>query len=280
MNCRNNSPGLTTAMSGDEHKEASQSVVASETRPSTVIDFGMLDQVEESCSAGGKGISTYLEHDWLDRRRYLSLVVKWGLPGRIVDVGCGLGYFVECCSRFGMECIGLEGSAAAVERARKRDPALEIQQHQIENGLPFDDESVSTVFCDQVIEHLYPDVATLLLSESYRVLEPGGRLFLLSPCRHNSEQAAEPTHINLYTPSGLNAAALQAGFTEVIPMNYPRPFLGRSRILRGLAGGLFMLAACDVLSSSANLIAIKGATADVPVVRSTRYFHVRRLMTW
>lgn len=54
--------------------------------------------------------------------------------------------------------------------------------------LPFADESVAMIFCEHFMDHVqYPDVASKVLREMHRVLEPGGRVRLVL---HDAEMLA------------------------------------------------------------------------------------------
>ena len=68
----------------------------------------------------------YAKEDWNASRRLLARCIRKGKPGSILDIGCGLGFFVECCYKFGVPCIGLEGSEYAVQAAKKREPRLDV----------------------------------------------------------------------------------------------------------------------------------------------------------
>jgi SAM-dependent methyltransferase len=57
----------------------------------------------------------YSRKSWKSSRRLLARCIREGKPGLILDIGCGLGFFVECCYKFGVPCIGLEGSEYAVQ---------------------------------------------------------------------------------------------------------------------------------------------------------------------
>lgn len=46
--------------------------------------------------------------------------------------------------------------------------------HELEEGLPFEDESVDFIFCSHVVEHFFRPDAEALLREMQRVLRPGG----------------------------------------------------------------------------------------------------------
>ena len=175
-----------------------------------------------------------------------------GLAPPVLDLGAGLGLFMECCHRAHMPCIGLEGSRYAIEQARHRCPELDIRHHLLSQPLPFPDETFGTVMAHQLLEHLTPEVMRHVLCESRRVLKQGGWLFVFSPNVHDPAQRAERTHINLFTPRALLRAIRSAGFSSVRPLNFPRQFLGHSLPGRLMARVCFLLLPLDLLSASAN----------------------------
>ncbi|HUS14667.1 MAG TPA: hypothetical protein VM536_06565, partial [Chloroflexia bacterium] len=62
--------------------------------------------------------------NWRFFKAMLADCIHEAEPGRFLDVGSGLGFFVECCDRFGIPCEGLEGSAYAVAQASARGVRL------------------------------------------------------------------------------------------------------------------------------------------------------------
>lgn len=100
-----------------------------------------------------------------------------------------------------------------------------------------------------------------MFKECYRVLEPGGVLIVYSPSVYNAEQRAEPTHINLYSPSSLNRELRDAGFDIRRSPDAPRPFLGGSRAAKYMETALLRLTRADRLSATANCIAVKPSGA-------------------
>ena len=200
----------------------------------------------------------YPDDTWNSSRKLLARCIKKGKPGPILDIGCGLGFFVECCYRFGVPSIGLEGSAYAVQAAREREPRLDIRQHDLEDPFPFEEGTFSIVMCNQVIEHLPKETAQNALRESYRVLGNGGNLFVYSPSIFNREQAREPVHINLHSPKSLKKELTKIGFKKVKRLDSPlkltwAPLTPLNKVIRAL----FMLFPLSFFSASANCIATK-----------------------
>jgi len=201
---------------------------------------------------------SYADINWNAARRLLARCIRKGKPGSILDIGCGLGVFVECCYRFGVPCTGIEGSIYAVEAARKREPGLDIRQHYLEDAFPFSAGSFSMVVCNQVIEHLPATTARHALKEAYRVLSGSGAIFVYSPSVFNRQQAQDPTHINLHSPRSLQAELTAAGFRQVRSFNNPLKFTrGPLTPLNHVIRALFTIFPISFLSSTANCMAIK-----------------------
>jgi 2-polyprenyl-3-methyl-5-hydroxy-6-metoxy-1,4-benzoquinol methylase len=200
----------------------------------------------------------YSGHDWKDYREIIALVIRHAEPGPILDVGAGCGFFVEGALRWGLPCKGLEGSRYALEKARMRYPEIDVTQHLLSDPFPYQNDAFQAVIMNQVIEHLEPEVADACLMECYRVLRPGGMLFVASPSRYNRrEQKGDPTHLKAYAPKQLQALIVSKGFSGIIPMNSPFMLLGDSKAGRMLVAALFRILKWDFMSATANCIAFK-----------------------
>jgi ubiquinone/menaquinone biosynthesis C-methylase UbiE len=106
-------------------------------------------------------------------RRYVSLENQ-----RILDVGCGLGMYVEQFRRFSAAVYGVDVDAEKIAEASLRLPNLQVAAAE---QLPFPDGFFDVVFLNEVIEHVADDRATI--REAYRVLRPGGHIVIFAPNR-------------------------------------------------------------------------------------------------
>ncbi len=200
----------------------------------------------------------YGERDWRFYSGLLAEIVRFSEPGPILDVGAGCGLFIEAAVGWGIECVGLEGSAEAIGMAHARSADLDLQQHRLSEPFPFPEASFQTVVLNQVLEHLEPVVAVHALAEAYRVLRPRGLILVGSPSRFNRQEwRADPTHVNLVSPGELRALLVQAGFTRVRPFDTPLPLLGTSRLGRRIVSLLFRLWPYDRISATANAMAYR-----------------------
>lgn len=95
---------------------------------------------------------------------------------RLLDLGCGTGFFIREQSREKL-AFGLDFSMEALQYTRTRNVSdLVCADSQV---LPFAAESFDIVTAFDLIEHVERD--DLLVSEAYRVLRPGGVLLIAVP---------------------------------------------------------------------------------------------------
>lgn len=106
------------------------------------------------------------------------------LSKKMLDVGSGRGSFLLEVKRRGGEVYGLEYNSDYVAESRSRalSESLDIDVRQgIAECLPFVDEEFAFVNICEVIEHVENPVK--LLTEVWRVLKPGGQVYLSAPNR-------------------------------------------------------------------------------------------------
>lgn len=221
---------------------------------------------EEDTGIGPAGYHRryYSNRNWRAYSDLLARIIKESRPGPILDLGAGCGYFVEAATRWGLKCVGLDGSFDAIEMARQRAPDIDIRLHRLSMELPFATNVFQTVVLNQVIEHLEPRTMRKVLREAERVLNTGGMLIITSPSSYNNtERKADPTHINLLSPSQLHKELVDAGFQKIKTFNFALPIFGHSRLPYGIANALFKAIKINRMSATANAFAFK-PEADPP----------------
>jgi len=92
--------------------------------------------------------------------------------GKVLDVGCGTGRFLESMSAPGYELTGIDISAGMLEEARER--GLDVVEGS-SGEMPFADDSFDLVVTFAVLHHLIdPELVRATLREIVRVTRPGG----------------------------------------------------------------------------------------------------------
>jgi SAM-dependent methyltransferase len=93
-------------------------------------------------------------------------------PQRVLEVGCGWGWFAErLSSELGVDVVAIDLSPRMVELTRRRGVAARVADVQ---ELPFDDAEFDVAVANWMLYHV-PDLDRGL-GELARVLRPGGRL--------------------------------------------------------------------------------------------------------
>ncbi len=149
-------------------------------------------------------------------RRVLAEIEAKVPVGRILDVGCGYGMFLEEARRLGWTVQGVEPTPERAEAARGR--GLPVVSGTLEQAC-FETGSFDVVVLQHVIEHLTePRVS---LAEISRILRPGGLLYVACPNAGSVEARlagagwgwfCPPAHVFHYTPAGLKTLLETSGY--------------------------------------------------------------------
>jgi len=111
------------------------------------------------------------------RAQQESYAVYFKKGGKVLDLGCGRGEFLELLKKNGVEAEGLDLNGLMVEACL--DKGLNCRQGDIIEGLAARaDASLDGVFSSQVIEHLPPASIQRLVQLASAKLGPSGVLIL------------------------------------------------------------------------------------------------------
>lgn len=112
---------------------------------------------------------------------FLKKVTQQYVPhgGRILEGGCGTGQVVYALGTWGYEAHGVDFATATVENVKSLVPELRVNVGDVRN-LNFPDGSFDGYWSLGVIEHFWEGFSPIT-QEAYRVLKPGGTLFLTFP---------------------------------------------------------------------------------------------------
>ena len=144
------------------------------------------------------------------------------VPGRLLDVGCGYGFFLEEMVQRGWQAEGIEISATGRAYAREK-LGLTVSGRSLPRP-DWQDNCYDVVTLFYVIEHL-PDPKGVF-REIHRLLRPGGLLFLrwphtapivrlLRPWAGRLKLYQAPSHLFDFSPVTLYKILDQTGFQEI-----------------------------------------------------------------
>jgi SAM-dependent methyltransferase len=187
-------------------------------------------------------------------RQRLRLVRAMRRSGDLLDVGCGDGAFLQAAQAAGYRCAGTELSAWAANRVRQQ-LGLAVTTGSLRSARRAK-HAFDLITMWHVLEHLVDPRGDL--DEAWRLLRPGGTLFVAVPNRRSDlfnavyrlvKRRTPPLytpgdkelHLFHFTPGGLRRLLEGAGFT-VVAMGLDVPDADwRKRWVDRLARGWFYL---------------------------------------
>lgn len=165
-------------------------------------------------------------------RRAAAVHRAAGKAGRVLDVGCATGIFLDGMHRTGWEVQGVEPSASAARYAQER-LGLPVFCGRLDEAA-FPNASFDAVTLWDVLEHVHDPPA--VLREIRRVLRPGGLLVMSLPNPDSLEARLLgqhwlgwdlPRHLNLFRPPLLRIHLEKLG----IPVDSIRSFTAGYSVL-------------------------------------------------
>jgi SAM-dependent methyltransferase len=156
----------------------------------------------------------------LDREKFteiLDLLEPYKANGRLLDVGCSIGLFLDLARERGWHGIGIEFAPRALAYAREQH-GLEVLDVPLEEA-GFEDGSFDAVGLLSVLEHT--NEPRRMLGDVARVLRPGGAVYVVVPnveslaCRVLHERARTfdgRNHLVYFSPATLRDCFDRSGF--------------------------------------------------------------------
>lgn len=179
---------------------------------------------------------------------------------RVLEIGCGAGFFVEALLELDIEAEGVDPGPQAQAAAARGLPIRPIWLEQHEPTQPYDGIAMF-----ELLEHLPEPIDALRWS--HRFMQPGATLALSTPSGsgvaatvlgRRFPMLCPPNHLEVFSRAGVKALLDRSGFEVVrwdsfsnldaatLKRGFQRFFLGRSPVAARVAGGLAALARTPV----------------------------------
>src|SRR3989344_2071431 len=130
-----------------------------------------------------KILAQEVEPAFAQRSRYILEAIENNQPAKILDAGCGRGFYVKLFTYLGFaqKIVGIDINEVYLQKARQiaRDNKKVVLKQGSIYKIPYPDNHFDCVVCSEVLEHLDDDSAAL--KELYRVLKPQGLLLVTVP---------------------------------------------------------------------------------------------------
>lgn len=150
--------------------------------------------------------------------RFLAPLARFFAGGAALDLGCGRGEWMEFAQAAGLKPVGIDMDAGMLSDCTQR--GLDVRQGDALDhlsSLPSNSQALVSAF--HLAEHLTFDQVWHLVSESLRVLQPGGLLIIETPNAENIVVGSsffymDPTHQKPLHSELLGFVMQSAGFSR------------------------------------------------------------------
>jgi SAM-dependent methyltransferase len=174
-----------------------------------------------------------------DARRTLDLIERHVPVGRILDLGCWVGFLLSEAKSRGWDVTGVEPSTWASAYARDELGLPVVQSDLFSADLPA--ASFDAIVLGDVIEHLPDPAAALAHIED--LLAPGGVLYMALPdagsllARRMGARwwSVIPTHVQYFSRASMRVLLGRSGYDVLHIGTAPKTF--RARYYLGRLGG-------------------------------------------
>ena len=177
---------------------------------------------------------------WARRSAMLTSHLKPGM--KVLEIGCGLGYFTKELARTGALITAIDISPDLLNMAR-----IEIKKNNVifkeedAASLTFDDNSFDSIVGSSVLHHIDLDRS---LKEFHRILRPGGTIHFTEPNMLNPQVALQKNipylkkilgdspHETAFIRWGLKKRLAKHGFKDIVirPFDWLHPAIPASLI--------------------------------------------------
>jgi 2-polyprenyl-3-methyl-5-hydroxy-6-metoxy-1,4-benzoquinol methylase len=165
----------------------------------------------------GYGRNDYLSPITIKRyNELLDEMEPYRKNNRMIDVGCGIGYFLEEAKKRGWEVYGTEYTDEAVEICRQKGI---IMHKGALNSVSYEPNYFDVITSFEVIEHINNPREEL--EHFYNILRPNGLVYVTTPnfnsllryyLKSSYDNICYPEHLSYYTPKTIKRLFTSKGF--------------------------------------------------------------------
>ncbi len=202
-------------------------------------NIGRYYQSDRYISHAGSGKSemgfTYKIYDWV--RNYsiakkLRLIKKYHQSGKLLDLGCGLGHFLNGVTQDEtFKAFGADVSDEAIAYIKKQFSIDAMKESEL---FKFNDNEFEVITQWHVMEHVYRIDERMIALK--RLLAPGGTMFIAVPISNSFDARYYrafwdgydvPRHLYHFTSKSFKLLMENAGFEVIrqVPMLFDAPYV-------------------------------------------------------
>jgi len=151
----------------------------------------------------------------------LKLIESYMPTGKLLDVGAAAGHFMETALERGWDAYGVELSPFGIEYAKNELKIKNIYKMGLLEQ-KFDGDFFDAITMWDVIEHLKNPLD--IVKEAYRILKPGGMIFVYVPnfdsvevavCKEKCDTIVADAHLIYFTTATIKELLQKADFNVV-----------------------------------------------------------------
>lgn len=154
----------------------------------------------------------------IKRRLRISHTPNYIKSGKLLDIGCSWGRYLQSMDELGWDVYGIEYNESAAKIAKERFGNSKIFHGTIEQ-YEFQEKSFNVINMNMVLEHIYHPKE--ILTKINLLLKENGQLIISVPDISGFEAKLYkekfyglqvPTHVNHFTPKTLRRVLLETGY--------------------------------------------------------------------